>query len=1027
MAIQILSSSAGAGKTFNLAKTYIRLLLESEDIFAYRHILAVTFTNKATAEMKNRILGELFKLAENPGESQYLDDFSASMGGRDKVQQKASRVLSLILNDYGAFSVSTIDRFFQVVLRAFARELGRFPDYRIELDRKSLVRESVDRLLDSLGGGEDDLLRKWIFSGALESIDDKGRFALEKNLYDMAEKVCGDDYSRVVDENGIIPELSCSRENISLAKEACRRVVSSFRESIKVSAGRIVELFAEAGVSPEDFSNADKFSNQFPLYASALKGDKFPTEAFLRRCLDPSTWFRKNSKVDMQRAEEVLAGPMADFAALFTGRDMAVYNTAVLIQGQMNTLGLTGEFIRSLDDLMSEKNILSIDRTNHTLKDIIAGSDAPFVYEKIGVRYENFLLDEFQDTSVLQWENFRPLLSESESSGGYSLLVGDVKQSIYRWRGGDWRLLSEKVERDFPSAERGRPLTDNYRSLKAIVEYNNAFFAYAAEVLDALYASKTGIDGWDLARRIYADVAQTPKSRESAPGQIVIAEASEDGQLEDVLRAVGKALENGARHADIAVLVRGNDEGSEIALYLARAGIPVISDDSMRVKSSVSVHRLLSLLGYCTGREDAIGKYLAEGIGVEIPEAYESLYDLAEALSRGLRRSAPELFASESVYIQAFMDVLSEWSAQRGNSIPEFLEYFDGIDPKISSPELADAVRVITIHKAKGLEFPYVIFPYAEKVKLFKNDSMWCCPDLKGTALEEHAKNAYDINVSSRLEGSLFAKDYVKELELQYIDNLNIFYVAMTRASRVLHVITGSSGKDIPAVPSTMADILLEFEKEKAPWHGEEYFFPKESREGGVEVLPAVFESYPLNDEMSLDGEVSDARVSGRLKLRSDAVDFFSPEGEAGTEASMRLKGIVLHGILSSCRTEDDLENAVAAACMAGKVESSNKESYLGFLRGALAGVRELGWFAREGHRVLEERDILAPDGTLHRPDRVLVGESGRVVVIDYKFGAGRPSYRRQVARYCNLFREMGYSDVEGWLWYVGERTERVV
>ena len=1031
MSIRILKSSAGAGKTFNLAKTYIRLLLEGEDGFAYRHILAVTFTNKATAEMKNRILKELDVLARTPEKSPYIKEFSKDFGGAGSVSRRAGLALRLILHDYGSFSVSTIDRFFQNALRSFAREMGRFPDYQIELDRDSLIRESVDRMLDSLGTDSDKELRNWILSGALERIEEKGSLLLEDNLITMAKRVGNDSYRAVIEENGIGTEENSSREHLKKLRAECARIKTEFEKRITDSAKAVIGIIAGLGLTFEDFSSS--FLKSLDNYASGACVKK-PTDAFISRCANPDKWFsnkrlsdKKSGKIDVEEVSSILFKPLEAFCGLFKSREYERYLTAGIIKGQLYNLGLAGEFTRNLKDLMAQKNIMSLDESNLTLRDIIAGSDAPFVYEKMGTRYEHFLLDEFQDTSLIQWENFKPLLRESSSSGNSNLLVGDVKQSIYRWRGGDWRLLDSKVKEAFPEADDSDPLKENWRSRRAIVEYNNAFFTYAAKLMDELYATSLGLPAGSLAENIYADAPQIPMSKDGQPGYVNISFCDSEDELAILLSSVQNAIDAGAGYGQIAVLVRNNDSGAEVAAFLTEHGIPVISDDSMHVKSSAAVHRLVSLLAFAANPADPIGKFLAEGLGIEVPERYDSLYDLAELLLRRMDEHEP--VESEVFYVQAFMDILLAWTSSNGNALPAFLEYWEGLDPEISSPGEADAVRILTIHKAKGLEFPYVIFPFAESVGLFRMDHIWCCPskdDASGQA-SILGSNAYDILASGKLRDTLFEESYRREVQLQYIDNLNTFYVAMTRAVNVLHVI--ASTKDSGKI-DTMADILHAFEATSSGIeHGKMYNFSKDviEEKAAVTVKPG-FPSYPLNSVNEDAKSEEDIRIRGRLKFRSDAVDFFSPEGQTGILASARLKGIVLHKVLSMCKVAGDLPQALDNACASGLLEPAMREEYGAFLGKALDGAAVKGWFA-PGLRVLDETAVLDTDGNLYRPDRVVIDSaSGRVVIIDYKFGGRKASYARQVATYCRLYRDMGYKKVEGWLWYLAEGvTEQVV
>ncbi len=1033
--IRILKASAGSGKTFQLAKTYIRQMLRSDDRNAYRHILAVTFTNKATAEMKNRILKELDILSRNPAGSDYFAEFSREFGDEDALRRRCADLLTRILHDYSAFSVSTIDKFFQMTLKAFAREIGQFASYQVELDRESLLQESVDRILDGLSEDRPQLLH-WLTDSVMDQLRSGGKLSLERGLVSIAGQLKSDAHRDAVRASGLDESLIYSQPYLEQVRSACRTYRKEFAGKVADAAARVLDVLASAGVKPEDSNRG---------FLSALWGFKTPndpiappTEAFLRKAADPDQWFAKaKAPALMPKVRGVLDPVLEDFTALF-GDPYRAYATAGLLLGQLYGLRIASELYREFDALLKEKNVMSIDDSNHILERIIAGSDAPFVYEKLGVRFEDFLLDEFQDTSSVQWRNFRPLLSESQAGGHESLIVGDVKQSIYRWRGSDWALLASGVGEDFPEARADEPLRENWRSLRNIVRFNGRFFRHAAAVLDAQYGAGARIGS------LYADVEQEVRAREEEPGLVRCTFTGED-QLPLILSSVRSILSSGGAYGQIAILVRGNETGSAIASYLIAQGVPVISDDSLRVKSAVTVRRLVSLLTYVENPQDAVGSYLAASLGVTPPAGYHSVVDLCESLLRTLSDRFPDTVAGEVLYIQSFMDNLQEWMATGGNNLPAFLRFWADADPKIASPEGTDSVRIMTVHKSKGLEFPYVIFPFAESVGLFRGEWHWSRPALDHTPLAGKADGIYPVLLSEKSLGTCFAGDYTREKLLQYVDNINIFYVAMTRAGRYLHVIADRPSRT--AVPfKDMSQILHAFleevrDPEKAreaaltvsleEEDGAEVFSvgrmpsPPARKAAAAEPRDAAYPSYPLNPD---PGEADvDVRERGRLKFSADAVDFFSAEGETGAEASIRLKGILLHGILASVVREEDLPDAVRWAALSGALDPEQVPLYRDYLAGKLASVRERGWFAAEPSAVRNEAAVIGTDGLLWRPDRVVESPEG-LCVVDYKFGhEARPAYARQVARYCELYRRMGYGPVRGFLWYVEEdRIEEV-
>ena len=954
--IRILKASAGSGKTYNLARAYLECLFKSKDRYAYRHILAVTFTNKATAEMKSRILKELYILSEDPRQSNYFGDFVPAYFATCADLQKASfRMLTGILHDYSAFSVSTIDKFFQQTLKAFSREIGMFSSYQIELDKPSLIAEAVDRMLDSLTDDQTDIV-KWMNDAVGDQLRNGEKIRLEATLSQIGARLKSDEFARMA-ESSLWSEESFSKKRLSEIRKKCSEIIEDFHKKVT----------AEAFAAP-DMKYIDCYRRTF----SSSEAVPAPKKTLLKNA------------------------PLS-FCSLFE-KEFKIYNTARIIRDLTFSLGLAREFLQSFDALVRDKNVISIDDTNTILKGIIDGSDAPFVYEKTGVRYENFLLDEFQDTSLVQWANFRPLLAESDACGHDCLVVGDVKQSIYRWRGSDWRLLDSILPSQFAQADI-RSLDSNYRSLEEIVKFNNGFFSYASSLLKL--------------ENLYADVNQAPKAAEGKEkGSVEVSFCDPDDQTSVILESIAKARNAGARWGDVAILVRNNREGSSIAEELIRGGIPVVTDDSLEVKSSRTVRSLVSVLRNVENSKDKISSYICASLGVKIPDSFNSLVDLCESLLGMLRERDPELFDSETLYIQSFVDTLQDWSQTYGNNLLQFLKHWDEISPKISSPSQSDSIRIMTIHKSKGLEFPYVIFPYAEKVTLYGTDTRWCRPRLEGTPLEGVADSIYPVSLTSGIADTLFCEDLEKERALQVVDNLNVFYVALTRAVKGLHVIAANpAAKCVDAFRKgaqsydfkDMSQILYWYTQKYGAFRGEMYDYGNMPRKkSGITAVPY---SYVCFDKTS------------RLSLCADASDFFSEDGLVGAAASRRINGNVLHSILSAVDVPEDLPGAVEAAVLRGDISPEEAKEHQQILCRAIDSVRERGWFSR---RSLREVSVIGTDGEVFRPDRVLI-DAQKAVVIDYKFGEPRKKHASQVASYKDLFRRMGYTDVSGYLWYVYE------
>ena len=1056
--LEIMKASAGSGKTYRLARKYISLLLQSKDRYAYRHILAVTFTNKATDEMKGRILKELHVLATSPQESDYHDHFVPAYFPSDSdLQKKAETVLSDMLHDYSAFAVSTIDRFFQQTLKAFSREIGQFASYQVELDKDSLVAESVDRILDSLTE-EDSGLLSWLTDNVLEQIEQGGRYSMDANLLEMAKRLKSAQRQEVMEKSGVGADKEYPKEKLLEIREICRRIVSDFRAAVKDSARVALDIIEQAGVNPAESNRG--FMKKLYQYSELEDGDAIEAlpETFTSKALDHEQWFAKTKAAKLKPlVYPFLEAPLEDFCALFD-KEFKVYNTAQILDGQLYGLGVAGELDKAFKELMKEKNVLCIDDSNTILRDIIDGSDAPFVYEKLGVRYEHFLLDEFQDTAGVQWSNFSPLLHESESKGGESLIVGDVKQSIYRWRGSDWKLLNDIVPDEF-EGHKEEVLDTNYRSLANVVNFNNLFFKSAAAILDRM----NGFEKDGPMSVIYSDVRQMTGKKSSAKGSVSLTFCPKEDELKKVLEAVHEAQANGASLSEIAVLVRSNAIGEDVSMYLIDNDIPVITDDSLRVKSSITVRRLVSLMSFADNPQDTVNGYLAESLDIALPRECGSLVDMVEALFRELKtKDADGLWKGEALHIQSFMDHVQEYVSMNGNSLRGFLKYWDGENPSICSPSSGESVRVMTIHKSKGLDFPYVIIPFAENINLYKAGSYWCVPELEGTPLDGVADGVYDVTLSKASEDTLFAEDYRKENFLQQVDNINTIYVAMTRAALGMHIIaktpsakclkaveagdttqfadfsqmlywfaSASCGGDVPGneellPPFTVARTAAEDGAERFD-AGEMVCFGEHRKHGnetatfdisGHDELPSI----ALNPQPGDSDE--DVRERGRLKFTADALDFFSKDGETGVSASNRIKGVVLHDILAHVNIPEDLESAVRQAVQAGELTGPEAEEAYRLLSERIAAAAGRGWFPSDADRILNEASLIDTDGKICRPDRVVIAD-GKVIIIDYKFGEHHRIYERQLKKYAGIWSRLGYEDVTSYLWYV--HTDEVV
>ena len=541
-------------------------------------------------------------------------------------------------------------------------------------------------------------------------------------------------------------------------------------------------------------------------------------------------------------------------------------------------------------------------------------------------------------------------------------------------------------------------------------------------------------------QRIYSDVEQ--KIAKTGGGSVELTYCAAEDELNEVLKSVRKAIDAGAQLSDIAVLVRSNESGSRVAAHLIENEIPVITDEALKVKSSITVRRIVSLMSCVDNPDNTVNSFLAESLAMSMPHGCSSLVDMVEELIRGLKQSEVDGFREgESVYVQSFMDCLQDYVTSNGNSLRGFLKHWEGQNPSICSPSSGNSVKVMTIHKSKGLDFPYVIIPFAENITLYKAGSSWCVPNLEGTRLEGIADGVYDVVLSQNSENTLFAEDYHKEYFLQQVDNINTLYVAMTRAAQGMHIIAKTpSSKFLTALGngengpfSDFSQMLYHYAVKNRLASssdggalsfvvGEIVDFAafRKTEENPVELFPmgssGEYPSISLNPQ---EGDASaDVRERGRLKFSADSLDFFSEDGQAGVSASNRIKGVVLHDILSSIVSVEDMDAAVGAAVASGVLATDESLTVRSMLAERIAQVSEMGWFPDDREKVLNEVNIIDTDGGVLRPDRVVV-DGGEVKIIDYKFGERYPKYERQMNKYADVWRRMGYEKVSAYLWYV--------
>lgn len=1010
--LQIIKASAGAGKTHRLTGEYIKLLFGQP--FAFRHILAVTFTNKATDEMKQRILQELYTLSRVGVKSDYLESIMEFSGKDEKwVREKAREILISILHDYTSFRVSTIDKFFQLVMRSFARELGKMATYNVELDKDSVLAKGVDRMFSDLDDPQNRNLLDWLIEYSLDAVDKGSSWNVKGEImklgsqlfseeFKLAKEMCREDF-----EKASVADVAALKGKLKKVAETFEKTaVKLAEEGLQIVAGAGLELGDFKGGSRTPFNYLDKLAHRM-----GKGGIEPPAASFTALYDNIEKWYTgKRCPAGIEVAYDRLNGVVGKILEHF-GTGYREYATSCAVLANVNILGILNDIYVRVLEYCREKNIILLPESAQLLNRIIDGSDTPFVYEKIGVQLENFMLDEFQDTSSLQWRNFYPLLKNSLDEKKGSLVVGDVKQSIYRWRGSDWKILGEEIFRQFREDELSEDTLDtNYRSGANIVDFNNNLFKFCSQEAQMLYDGKE--------EGPIADVYMGFDQNVSAKGvefpgcvDIEFVPESEEGFEESVLALLPAKVEMllaaGYSQKDIAVLVRKGREGNMVAEKLLECGYDIISSDSLYVSSSVAVQKVVNVLREMDNPQSDSLRILRMFQNIPHTDLVQghSLYQLCEAV---IRETLPDEDRKDVAFLQAFLDLVLEFTNNHGTNIAQFVKWWDesGIKCTISAPEDMDAIRIMTIHKSKGLGFNVVIIPFLSESldhKPLLAPNLWC------------SYNGWPVPVkySKQLLDTEFAQAYLNEKLSAYIDALNTVYVAFTRPKRELVVFAPEPVKTRSGYSmSTVSDLLYAFcskgHNEGDGWNrkmiiGEHGAVPDEKKPAGKLVLGDVFSS-GVNIQ--------------RMKMAVSS-------GSLGEGESIREHGIAMHHVFSMIDYPHSIPAAVAKACREG-VASCSEEELLDMVQSKIESVAKYGWFSQDW-KVMNECAILTVKGEERRPDRVIVnGDSA--VVVDYKFGTAHKEnpkvgerYKKQVSSYMKLLTGMGFNNVKGYLWYLSD------
>ena len=1062
--LTVYKASAGSGKTFTLATEYIKLVVQ--DPQCYRNILAVTFTNKATEEMKMRILSQLYGIWKRlPDSDKYKKVIREKTGLSDTVvSERAGMALGYLLHNYNYFRVETIDTFFQGVLRNLARELDLTANLRIGLNDSQVEELAVDQLIEDLH--TTDILLQWLLKYIMDNISDDKSWNVIGQIKAFGKTIFHDNYKNVsntlrqkMEEPGFFDRYTARLKELRQSAE----------ERMKGFAQDFFDTIASEGLMIDDFSYGKSGICGFFL---KLQDGVFDESSVGKRVIDsmgdPEKWCKKTHprKELIYSLADSSLGQILRMAFEERPRQWKIYQSADITLRHLSQLRLLGSIEKKVRELNESANRFLLSDTQQLLHALIDGSDTPFIFEKIGSQLQHVMIDEFQDTSTVQWQNFKVLLSEPMSQeDAENLIVGDVKQSIYRWRSGDWRLLND-IQAQFPDPEAQldiRTLSTNYRSQRNIIEFNNLFFSTAAQLE---YLALQDDPEATALQRAYADVEQTVPDKLEENGlihiQLLPSEDYQENTLMQIADIVCDLRDKGIKPSEMAILVRSNASIPLIADYFTKhlPDIRIVSDEAFRLDASVAVNLLVEALHLITHPDDSLAKadiaklyqcYVLESQTTDnelllstnpldelLPEAYInhfeellnlSLYELTERLYTifGLNR-----LKGQSAYLCAFYDQLISFTTENSTGIDAFVtEWEENLCAKTIQSDEIDGIRLISIHKSKGLEFDHVIIPFCDwQLEKSQGNILWCQPD--EAPFNELPIIPIDYN-QKQMMGTIYEDDYRHEHLQNTVDNLNLLYVAFTRASQSLFVIGKRHAKNSRSVLIEQVLPLVAEKKPTAILSGiENENEPLVFSFGSLIVRTAEDTSctnlspnpfLQQTTTIGIDIDTFDNPVSFRQSNRSK--DFITQQDEENDDQQQRQyiqTGSILHQIFSTIRTTADIDVALKRLQLEGILydEQITAEKISSMLRKRLQNPRVADWFSDRWTLFNECTILTVEDGEVieRRPDRVMT-DGNEWVVVDFKFGSPKDEYHDQVRQYMQLLADMGHSNIKGFLWFV--------
>lgn len=1042
----IYNASAGSGKTHTLVKEYLKILLLARRDDAYKNILAITFTNKAVAEMKTRVVSCLHAFSQDELPSKFLGMFeqvSEETGlKKEEMKEKSKRLIKSIIHNYAAFDISTIDKFTHKVIRSFAFDLDLPVSFEISLDSDELLQEAVDAIIAKAGKEEE--LTNLLVDFSLDKADNDKSWDISKELKDVGALLLNENNR---DEIALFTGKAI--EDFVQMRDFLRKEVADITAETMQLGTELKQLIVDKAMDPKSFSRGTFVRHLENIAVDSPKASE-------RKYVEFDDIQITKAAKDRDTIEAFIPEFLQKLATVYALYAKRAFYKAFL--KNITPLSLLNALGQEMDKIQEEKNILSITQFNAIIHNEIQNQPAPFIYERLGEKYRHFFIDEFQDTSEMQWQNLIPLIDNALAGQddygvkGSLMIVGDPKQSIYRWRGGkaEQFIALSKTENPFSNPNKETVvLGKNYRSYAEVIEFNNKLFKDIAQSFEQ-----------EDYRDLYENNShQEVNSKEGGYVQLEFlqkekAESDEEDRTkgeqyaEATLQIIRKCKEQGFNYSDIVILTRKRDHGVILANYLTENEVPILSSDSLLINNATEVRLIIHVLRYLKNERDveakalllyyvanrlkedvAIHDFISEGLHFTKEEEFElwleaqgaklsfsecrrkSLYEAVEDIVRVFMPKQ-----STISYVLYFLDLVLERTIKHQYGISDFLEYWDVNYKKFSipTPEGKDAVQIMTIHKSKGLEFPVVICPFAEEsYSAPSRDKLWV--DIEDEKLVGFPKALVDSKKEVVEYGALAEELYLTKEQENLLDAINVLYVALTRAEEQLYIISYNNVNSKGEFANNLSKFFFEFLVRQNRYDSENLVYEFGENKRVSKAAEVIVETG--NREIRAVHKIFDF---DRIKIAQREALMWDSNVEEAIEY-----GNIIHKIMSYVLSTKDKDSALTRALEEGLIQEQYKEEIDHKMEEILTHAELVDFFDGTG-RVFNERMIIGAGHQNKIPDRVVIKDKD-VYLLDYKTGKEEEDYKKQVEDYARLLERMGYRVQKKVILYTGREALNII